>query len=89
MGEKGFIGYVQRDMAVLFKGPNADRRKLETFEKRTSGGEYEEMAASAVKEVIASWEKLEEAKRKEAEEAKQVKLRAGAPTLTSMFAGRK
>ena len=48
-------------MAVLFKGPNADRRKLETFEKRTSGGEYEEMAASAVKEVIASWEKLEEA----------------------------
>ena len=59
--EKGFIGYVQRDMAVLFKGPNADRRKLETFEKRTSGGEYEEMAASAVKEVIASWEKLEEA----------------------------
>jgi hypothetical protein len=76
-------------MAVLFKGPNADRRKLETFEKRTSGGEYEEMAASAVKEVIASWEKLEEAKRKEAEEAKQVKLRAGAPTLTSMFAGRK
>lgn len=78
MGEKGFIGYVQLDMAVLFKGPNADRRKLETFEKRTSGGEYEEMAASAVKEVIASWE-----------EAKQVKLRAGAPTLTSMFAGRK
>ena len=78
MGEKGFIGYVQRDMAVLFKGPNADRRKLETFEKRTSCGEYEEMAASAVKEVIASWE-----------EAKQVKLRAGAPTLTSMFAGRK
>ena len=81
MGEKGFIGYVQRDMAVLFKGPNADRspfQGLETFEKRTSGGEYEEMAASAVKEVIASWE-----------EAKQVKLRAGAPTLTSMFAGRK
>ena len=47
------------------------------------------MAKSAVKEVEASWEKLEETKRKEAEEAKQVKLRAGAPTLTSMFAGRK
>ena len=48
-----------------------------------------EMAASAVKEVNASWQKLEETKRREAVEAKQAKLRTGAPTLTSWLTGRK
>ena len=40
-------------------------------------------------EVNASWQKLEETKRRDAEEAKRAKMRAGAPTLVAMFAGRK
>ena len=39
-------------------------------------------------EVNASWQKLEETKRRDAEEAKRAKMRAGAPTLAfAMFAG--
>ena len=87
LGEKDFIGFVPRDKAVLFKGPRADRNKIETFTKNnTRGGDYAERATSALKEVNAAWERLEEAKQKAEEEAKRVKLRAGAQSLQTLFA---